>query len=176
MIALLNIVLLCAVAPAHGEVAKAKVGVTPIQKVLTLMEEMKAKGIAAKNDEETKFSAFSQWCANTKKAKTEEIEAGNQKIESLKAGIEKAAVLIKKLTARILELEEDVGRWKKDEKSASTVREAERADFTATVTDYTESIDAVSQAISVLKKQAFDRKQASLMQVRSLKLVPTASK
>merc|ERR1719168_2510 len=142
---------------------------------------MKAKAISGKNDEETKFSAFSQWCENTKKAKTGEIEAGNQKIEKLKAQIEKAAVLISKLTDRILELEEDVGRWKKDEKSASTVREAERADFTATVTDYTESIDAVAGAINVLKKQAYDRKQAdliqnSLLQVRSLKLVPASSK
>merc|ERR1719181_497729 len=155
--------------------------VTPIQKVLTLMDELKAKAIKEKNAEETKFSAFSQWCENTKKAKTGEIDAGNQKIEKLKAGIEKAAVLISQLTDRILELEEDVGRWKKDQKSASTVREAERADFTATVTDYTESIDAVSGAIAVLKKQAHDRKQAdliqtSLIQVRSLKLVPAASK
>jgi len=53
--------------------------VTPIQKVLTLMEEMKAKAISAKNDEEVKFSAFSTWCANTKKSKTAEIETGNQK-------------------------------------------------------------------------------------------------
>jgi len=155
--------------------------VTPIQKVLTLMEDMKAKGISAKNEEETKFTAFAQWCENTKGSKTREIEAGNEKIEKLNAGIEKAAVLIGKLTDRIQELEEDVGRWKKDEKSASTVREAERADFTATVTDYTESIDAVTGAINVLKKQAHDRKQAdliqsSLLQVRSLKLVPAQSK
>merc|ERR1719395_528561 len=155
--------------------------VTPIQKVLTLMEELKAKGIKEKNDEEVRFSAFSQWCANTKKSKTDEINAGNEKIEMLNAEIEKARVLIQKLTDRILELEEDVGRWKKDQKSASTVRDAERADFTATVTDYTESIDAVSGAIAVLKKQAHDRKQAdliqtSLIQVRSLKLVPVASK
>merc|ERR1719359_1310420 len=140
-----------------------------------------AKGISEKQAEETRFSAFAQWCENTKKSKTDEINAGNQKIESLKAGIEKAAVLISQLTDRILELEEDVGRWKKDQKSASTVREAERADFTATVTDYTESIDAVSGAIAVLKKQEHDRKQAdliqtSLVQVRSLKLVPVASK
>merc|ERR1719436_946074 len=164
-----------------GSASAEQLTVTPIQKVLTLMEEMKAKGIKEKNAEETRFSAFSQWCANTKKAKTEEIASGNQKIDKLKAGIEKAAVLISKLTDRILELEEDVGRWKKDEKSASTVREAERADFTATVTDYTESIDAVAGAISVLKKQAFDRGQAaliqsSLIQVRGLKLVPMASK
>merc|ERR1719491_801189 len=97
-------------------------------------------------------------------------------IEKLNAQIEKAAVLISKLTDRILELEEDVGRWKKDEKSAATVRDAERADYTATVTDYTESIDAVSQALSTLKKQDYDRTQASLIQVRSLKLVPASSK
>merc|ERR1719409_2629971 len=162
-------------------VGAAADGVTPIQKVLTLMDGMKAKGIAAKNDEETKFSAFSQWCQNTKKTKTDEIAAGNQKIETLNAEIEKARVLISQLTDRILELEEDVGRWKKDQKSATTVRDAERADFTATVTDYTESIDAVSGAIAVLKKQAHDRKQAdliqsSLIQVRSLRLVPAYSK
>merc|ERR1719353_2848811 len=150
--------------------------VTPIQKVLTLMEEMKAKGIAAKNDEETKFSAFSQWCQNTKKAKTGEITAGEEKMEMLTAEIQKAAVLIQKLTDRILELEEDVGRWKKDEKSATTVRDAERADFTATVTDYSESIDAVAGAINVLKKQTQDKAQAALIQVRSLKLVPTSTK
>jgi len=157
------------------------VQVTPIQKVLTLMEDMKAKGIAAKNDEETKFSAFASWCTNTKKAKTDEIGAGNDKMEMLSAEIEKGRVLISKLTDRILELEEDVGRWKKDEKSATTVRDAERADFTATVTDYSESIDAVAGAINVLKKRAQDAKQAaliqtSLIQVRSLKLVPVASK
>jgi len=150
--------------------------VTPIQKVLTLMEEMKAKGIAAKNDEETKFSAFAQWCQNTKDAKNGEIDAGNQKIEKLNAEIEKARVLISQLTDRILELEEDVGRWKTDEKSATTVRDAERADFTATVTDYTESIDAVSGAIAVLKKREADKAQAALIQVSSLKLVPAASK
>merc|ERR1719214_32295 len=164
-----------------GSALNERSKVTPIQKVLTLMEELKAKGIKEKNAEETRFSAFAQWCQNTKKAKNGEIDAGNQKIETLNAEIEKARVLISQLTDRILELEEDVGRWKKDEKSATTVREAERADYTATVTDYTESIDAVSQAISVLKKQAFDRKQAdliqsSLIQVRSLTLVPLASK
>merc|ERR1719316_136069 len=90
-----------------GLAAAGQSNVTPIQKVLTLMEEMKAKGISAKNEEETKFSAFSQWCENTKKAKTGEIDAGNQKIEKLKAGIEKAAVQIRELADRILELEED---------------------------------------------------------------------
>merc|ERR1719424_2505164 len=142
---------------------------------------MKAKGITEKNAEATRFSAFNQWCADTKKTKTGEINDGNMKIESLNAGIEQARVLISKLTDRILELEEDVGRWQKDKKSASTVREAERADYTATVTDYSESIEAVQGAIEILKKQTADKKQAALIQtslthVRSLKLVPVTSK
>merc|ERR1719359_1198827 len=171
IIALLAALFLC---PASASQA----GVTPIQKVMTLMEEMKAKAIAAKNDEEVKFSAFSSWCTNTKKAKTDEIAAGNEKMDMLKAEIEKAKVLIAKLTDRILELEEDVGRWKKDQASATAVRNKEKADYTATVTDYSESIDAVQGALSVLKKQAFDRKQAaaSLLQVHSLRMVPAASK
>merc|ERR1719157_318222 len=111
-----------------------------------------------------------------KKSKSDEIAAGNQAIEKLNAEIEKARVLISELTDRILELEEDVGRWNKDSKSATTVRDAERADFTATVTDYTESIDAVAGAINVLKKQTADKAQAALIQVSSLKLVPAASK
>merc|ERR1719159_1640274 len=145
---------------------------------MTLMEEMKAKGIAAKNEEEVKFSAFTQWCTNTKASKTAEIKAGEEKMAMLEAEIEKAKVLIEKLTDRILELEEDVGRWNKDKASATAVRDKEKADFTATVTDYTESIDAVEGAISVLKKQAFDRKQAaaSLIQVQKKSLVPAASK
>merc|ERR1719272_1449563 len=178
-----NVAMLALVLSVLGGVAalSEQSQVTPIQKVLTMMEGMKAKGIQAKNDEATRFSAFNEWCGNTKRTKTNEINAGSEKMDMLKAEIEKARVLISQLTDRILELEEDVGRWKKDQKSTTTVRDAERADFTATVTDYTESIDAVSGAISVLKKQAFDRKQAdliqaSLIQVRSLKLVPVASK
>jgi len=159
-------------ASAASESAK----VTPIQKVLTLMEELEAKCIKEKKEEEVRFSAFSQWCENTKGSKTREIEAGEAKMEELEAAIEKAAVLIRKLTERIQELDEDVARWKKDEESATAVRDKERADYQATFTDYTESINAIGQAISVLKKQDADKAQASLLQVRSLRRLSQRSK
>jgi hypothetical protein len=162
---ILHIALLISIAAAAG--------VTPVQKVLELMEEMKAKGTAAMKEEEVKFSAFNQWCTDTKRTKNDEIKADEAKIEELTAEIEKATVLIKKLTERILELEEDVGRWKRDEKSATTVREAEKVDYIATNQDYTESIHALEEALSVLKARAAPvaQAEAALIQVRSLKLV-----
>jgi len=68
-------------AAAVSETAK----VTPIQKVLSLMEELKAKGTKEKNAEEVRFSAFAQWCGDTKRTKAEEIEAGEAKMEELEA-------------------------------------------------------------------------------------------
>jgi len=157
-----------------------EVRVTPIQKVLQLMSDMVAKGTKEKNDEAVKFSAFSQWCTDTKRTKSDEIAAGVQKMEELNALIDKKAVEIRKLTDRILELEEDVGRWTADQAAATAVRKQEEADYTATLTDYSESIDAIAGAIEVLKKQAYNRNQAelvqALVQVRSKHLVPQAAK
>ena len=77
------------------------VTVTPIQKVLQMMEEMKEKAITEKNDEQTKGSAYAQWCSNMQGSKGREIAAGNQKIEELKAAIEEGAAEIRRLTERI---------------------------------------------------------------------------
>jgi len=154
--------------------------VTPVQKVLELLQGMKEKGIKEMKDEEVTFSAYSQWCDNQDRIKKKEIEEANEKIEKLNAEIAKATADIEALTARILELDEDIGRWNKDKKSASTIREKEKADFTATLQDYSESLDALERAINVLKKQSADRPQAelmqSLLQVTSLHLVPSSTK
>jgi len=151
-----------------------------VQKVLELMKGMLQKGIAEKKDEEVKFSAYSQWCDNQDRIKKKEIAEANEKIEKLNAEIAKATADIDELTARIMELDEDIGRWKKDQGSATTIREKEKADFTATLQDYSESIDALERAINVLKKQSADKPQAelmqSLLQVSALRLVPTETK
>jgi hypothetical protein len=141
------------------------------------MENMLEKGKAEKKAEEVKFSAFSQWCTDQTRVKTNEIAAADSKIEKLKASIEKSAATIRGLTDRIDELTEDVGRWTKDKKSAADVRDKEAVDFKATVLDYSESIDALTGAIKVLKEQAGSTAQAeALLQVQRQKLIPAAAK
>eukprot|EP00747_Dinoflagellata_sp_TGD_P136588 gnl/TRDRNA2_/TRDRNA2_175577_c3_seq16.p1 gnl/TRDRNA2_/TRDRNA2_175577_c3~~gnl/TRDRNA2_/TRDRNA2_175577_c3_seq16.p1 ORF type:complete len:680 (+),score=236.45 gnl/TRDRNA2_/TRDRNA2_175577_c3_seq16:68-2107(+) len=139
--------------------------VTPIEKVISLMDELVTKAVAEKEDEATKFAAFSSWCDNTKGSKTREIDAGNTKIEELKAQIAKDSAKIRSLSDRIMELEEDVEGWKKDQKAATEVRDKENLDFKATLLDYDESIDGLEGAIAAEKAQAHTVAQASLLQV-----------
>merc|ERR1719197_2033672 len=42
--------------------------------------------------------------------------------------------------------------------------------------DYSESVDALERAVAVLKKQTHDRKQATLLQLKTLDLIPQAAK
>jgi len=153
---------------------------TPISKVIQLMEDMVAKGTSEKKAEEVRFSAFTQWSDDQKRIKTDEINAATDRIAMLAAKIEKAAAKIASLTDRIEELDEDVSRWLKDTKSATEVRDQERADYKATSADYLESLDALEGALATLKKRAKNIGQAEfaqvLLQVSSLSQVPASSK
>merc|ERR1719456_2045329 len=97
----------------------------------------------------------------------------------LKADIQAATAKASKLTKEIAELDEDISIWNGDIKAATKVREIEKTDYDALHKDYSESVDALERAIAVLKKQAYDRKQASLVQVSSLtslNLIPPEAK
>merc|ERR1712013_421552 len=107
------------------------------------------------------------------------IAEANEMIEMLKADIQKYTADAALLTKEIAELDEDISIWTGDIKVATKVREIEKADYDAMHKDYSESVDALQRAIAVLKKQAYDRKQASFVQVAALKkisLIPKEAK
>merc|ERR1719158_282413 len=160
--------LLCVPAVA----VKNEEDVTPVQKVIELMQGMMAKGKKEKHDETVQFAAYKQFCEDTKVEKKRAIDEANQKIEVLKADIEKYTATAAKLTKEIAEHDEDISVWEGDIKAATKVREIEKADYDATHTDYSESIDALERAIAVLKKQDYDRTQAALTQVTQQSRIP----
>jgi prefoldin subunit 5 len=151
-------------------------GVTPVQKVLEMMNGMLEKGKKEKHEEQVQFAAYKQFCDDTKVEKKRAIEEANQKIEVLKADIEQYTATAEKLSKEIAELEEDISVWEGDVKAATKVREIEKADYDATHADYSESVDALERAIAVLKKQQHDRKQASLVQLTTLNFIPQDAK
>jgi len=153
--------------------------VTPVQKVIQLMNGMLEKGKKEKHDEQVQFAAYKQFCDDTSVEKTRAIAEANEQIDTLKADIQQATAKAAKLTKEIAGLDEDISIWNGDIKAATNVREIEKADYDALHKDYSESVDALGRAIAVLKKQTGDRKQASLLQVSaltSLSLIPADAK
>merc|ERR1719163_1872736 len=118
-----------------------------------------AKGKEEKHAEEVQFAAYKQFCEDTTVEKKRAIEEANEKIEVLKADIEKYIADAAQLKKEIAAHEEDISVWTGDIKAATKVREIEKTDYDTTHKDYSESIDALERAIAVLKKQAHDRKQ-----------------
>merc|ERR1719504_236941 len=149
-----------------------KEGVTPVQKVIQLLQEMQMKGKAEMSDEQVKFSAYKQFCEQTTAHKTEAIKKANALMEQLAADIQMAESEVKQLAKQIGELDAEIAGYNADEKAATEVRDKEKEDYKKTHLDYSESVDALQRAIGILKKQQFDRAQASLLQVTKMDRVP----
>jgi len=98
--------------------------------------------------------------------------------QSLKADIEQHDSEVKRLAKEITDHESDIKGYKADQAAATKDRKAARATYEATHQDYSESIDAISNAVGVLKKRGGDIPQAAalLQTVKSYKTWPVQSK
>merc|ERR1719424_2136154 len=131
----------------------AATAVTPVQKVIELLNGMLEKGKLEKHEEQVQFAAYKQFCDDTTVEKKRAISEANEMIEVLKADIAKYTADAAQLGREIAAHEEDIAVWTGDSKAATKVREIEKADYDATHKDYSESVDALGRAIAVLKKQ-----------------------
>merc|ERR1719327_2268283 len=121
--------------------------VTPVQKVIEMMNGMLEQGKKEKHEEQVQFAAYKQFCDDTAVEKKRAIEEAEETIEVLKADIEKYTADAAALTEKIAKLDEDISVWEGDVKAATKVREIEKADYDTTHKDYSESIDALERAI-----------------------------
>lgn len=151
--------------------------VTPVQKVIALLQEMGEKGKAGKEAEQVAFAEFKVWCENIKKQKEVDLESLDLAINTLSANIEQNQAAITENAASLSAAETDKSHWSSDIDAATKVREIERKDFQVTSKDYQESIDALERAIPVLKEQDFDRKQVKdsqdFVQLSRSRIVPS---
>jgi len=146
--------------------------VTPVQKVIQLLNGMKERGKKEKHDEQVQFAAYKQFCDDTSVEKQRAIKEANLAIEKLQADIQKYHADASRLGKEINKHDADIATFEGDSKAATTVRDIEHTDYTNTHKDYSESIDALGRAIQVLKTQNFDRKQAAEMFLQMTNIIP----
>jgi len=140
-----------------------RAGVTPVQKVIKLLQDMQATSTQEKKDEEVAFASFKTWCDHTTKTKQESIAKAEALMEQYEAEIQAAESDVAMLTEAMADLDAEMDGYKKDMKAATEVRDKEHADYQTTHKDYTESVDAVSRAAAVLSSQSADVSQAALL-------------
>lgn len=154
--------------------------VTPVQKVIQMMEDMIAKSTDEMNKDEVTFAAFKTFCDNTANEKNKAITDATEKIEVLKADIFAFAEDAETLATEISGHDADIAVWEGDQKAAKSVRAIEKADYDAAHKDYTESIDALGRAIDVLKKNSGKIAQLQIDQhitvLKTSNLIPPEAK
>jgi len=150
--------------------------VTPIQKVIEMMNGMVSKGKEEKHKEEVAFNTFKVWCDNTRSETEKSIKDAADTIVQLNADIDKAIADAENLKGEIAELEASTNTADDELKAATAVRSKENGDYKATHQDLSESVDALAQAIEVLKSKDMKVSQASLLQLQKMPQIPEREK
>merc|ERR1719331_487263 len=128
-----------------------------VQKVIQMLGDMSAKAKEEKQKEEVAFAEFQTWCKMEIPALQKNIAQGAEDIESLTASIDKLTNEAKVLGEEIAKLESDVSGFEAEKKAKELQREKDHKAFVAESTDYSESLDALARAISVLMAKSADR-------------------
>jgi len=160
----------------------AATSVSPVSTVLRLLEGMLVKGKSESHKEQAQFDNFKQFCVDTIKEKTLKIEDAEKAVTTLEADVEKYDADLAQLDEDISKHDANLLTWSGDKKKASEIRKAEAADYAKMHNDYSESVDALSRAISSLKQgQANVEGQAKegftqLTALQEMPLIPTEAK
>ncbi|CAE7818415.1 unnamed protein product [Symbiodinium sp. CCMP2456] len=147
--------------------------VTPVQKVVQMLEDMKDKGKKEMEAEQVQFGKFDQFCEMTLADKGRSISDAADKIETLEADIQQAISETERLTNEIAAHASDIESTTTEKTEATELREKERGEFQTTLQDYTESIDAIGRALKALKEEDKKTSFVQLTAAKSLKLMPS---
>merc|ERR1719316_2668493 len=155
------VLLACAALSASADVA----AVTPIQKVITLLEDLKAEVESEGSAEAASYDEFACFCKDTTATKSDAITSGQDLIDQLSAEIEAK-------TAEKAELLTEVeGRKKKQEELAKELEDTnarclkEQTEYEATAADLSKAISSLEGAIKTL--EASKPAAASLLAIRA---------
>merc|ERR1719316_2082000 len=136
----------------QGLTMSAKAKGSPVQKVIELLDEMKAK---VKNDlanEAQAMEEYVQFCSDEAKEKGYAIKTATSSIADLSAVIEDSKATITEKEDEVSTLGTVISEKEKELDAAVKVREAQSADFVAAEKELVQSVDECSRAATALEK------------------------
>jgi len=130
----------------------ASTTVSPVQKVIELLDDLKSKVEADFANEGKLMEEYTNWCDEEANEKEDAITSSKRSITDFKATIQDATATIGTLTSTIGELTGKISSSEGDLKQAVSIREKEHKDFAAAEKELEETVDSLTRATSVLKK------------------------
>jgi chromosome segregation ATPase len=133
--------------------------VSPVQKVIELLDDLKGKVQGDLAAEETMMGEYSKWCDEESNEKEDAITSGKRTINDLAASINDADASIAELSSEIEDLAGKISSAEQELSAATGIRENENKDFTATEGELSDTIDSLTRASAVLSRgQSFLQK------------------
>jgi len=174
---LMNLLAVVAESTLVAKQAEAMSENSPIQKVVDLIEEMKAETEKEAAADKAAYDKYMCWCETSEKEKTAAIADAEKRIEAGEAFIAEAKATEGELKTQIEGLEEDLSADKDALATAEEQRAKEAKEYTAAATDMKETIALLTEAVKILSKVQFLQKGQStrgndeataLLQVRTV--------
>jgi DNA repair exonuclease SbcCD ATPase subunit len=138
--------------------------VTPIEKVLEMLQDLETKIISEGKDAQKVYDEFSEFCEDRSRELGFAIKDGKITVKDLEAEITKESATMESLTAKIEELSGAIATDEADLKAATEIRAKEKVVFTKEEKELMEVINTLERAIGILEKEMGG---ASLMQMKS---------
>mmetsp|Transcript_48407 Transcript_48407/g.89157 ORF Transcript_48407/g.89157 Transcript_48407/m.89157 type:complete len:699 (+) Transcript_48407:76-2172(+) len=145
--AILPLVLLLAASQASA------VELTPVQKVVTLLQDLSAKVTKEGEAEVKAFKEYTKWCDDTVQELGFEIKTATSQKTKAAAALDKCTSDEDVASTKIGELAADISTTEKDLENATALRTDEHGTFTSSEAELMDAIDTLSRAISILSKE-----------------------
>mmetsp|Transcript_166690 Transcript_166690/g.320005 ORF Transcript_166690/g.320005 Transcript_166690/m.320005 type:complete len:701 (+) Transcript_166690:1-2103(+) len=156
----------------------ARASVTPVQKVIEMLDGLLSKGEALMHAEQVEYAKVKEWCESEVGERTERIEVATAAIEELTADIAKASSDAEALDVEVTSLASRISTLEEERSNATTQRSMENTGFKATAADLAESIDAIVGAIAELKAKSalVPLSSSSFIQLSTSRFIDAESK
>jgi len=143
--------------------------VSPIRKVVTLLEEMKVQIAKDSEEDKTSYDKYMCWCETETSALKKAIEDGKAKIAELEAFLEEGVGLAAELKTKIETGKADIAEDQDALATAEKQRAEEAEAFAKEEADLKECVGALKDAVAVLEKvQLLQKKGVSAAELMSL--------